>query len=110
MKPIARNRSIFELSNKKLRRARRLYIFLCRNSVKTTIDLHRVAKAMAKTGLYADNRSDRDVKFAILRYLWKFDGGHDRPWPNPMCWHEWCNRTGWDIAHRCRDPRMEAVA
>lgn len=102
MKPVERNRATYEASGKKLRRARRIFVFFQRNYIVTTIDLHRMAMAMLDHKLYAAT-DPRSAKYAILRYLWKFDGGHDRPWPNPEDWHHWCRSKGWNVAHRCKE-------
>jgi hypothetical protein len=97
-------RTHFNLSNKKLRRARRLYVLFARKGITNTMQLHYAAKRMRRAGLYANPQlnSVRDVAYSILRMMWKLDGGTDRPWPNPNCWFQWAERNGWDIPHRCK--------
>lgn len=101
---ITKQRESFTLAGKKLRRARHLYVLFARKGITNTMQLTFAAKRMRQAGLYANPelRSVHDITYAIIRRLWKLDGGTDSPYPNPNDWHRWCVRNGWDIAHRCK--------
>lgn len=99
-------RESFRNSNKKLRRARRLYVLFVRKNITNTMQLEFYARRMRDSGLYATDQV-RDITFAILRTMWRLDGGRSEPYPNPNDWHRWAHRNGWDIAHRAK---VEAIA
>ena len=78
-------------TNQRLRRARRLYIFLNRKHIQTHIDLTRVGKAMQDAGLYSTTTPVKDLKFAVLRMLWRIEGG------TYETWHNWRDEKGWSL-------------
>lgn len=107
---IADQRSAFKFAGKKLRRARHIYVLFARKGITNTMQLHYAAKRMRKAGLYANPElnSVHDITYAILRRMWKLDGGTDENWPHdPRNWFNWAARNGWDIAHR---RKIEATA
>lgn len=102
---IADARTNFRFSNKTLRRARRLYVALVRKTITNTMQLEFCARRMRDAGLYAKqvSKSVHNITFAILRIMWKLDGGSDVGWPNnPNCWFRWAERNDWHIPTRTK--------
>jgi hypothetical protein len=81
-------RDKFSGSNKLLRRARRLYVFLYCRGIRTHLQLSDAAKRMQDAGLYAEG-AEKDVRFSILRKLWRISGHPD--------WHRWRQDSGWSF-------------
>ena len=88
------------LTSKQLRRARRLYVFLCREY----LDFYRdpafdyVAKRMRESGMYSANVPERNTRQGIQSYLYRIDNAKRKY--GELCggfgWHEWCFQKGYD--------------
>jgi len=88
---INNSRLFFDLNNKKLRRARRLYSFICAPTIKDKGDYAIVCAYRAKeSGLYAVSTGLGDVTFAMERACFKRFGDKsvDRRWNYD--WSNWC--------------------
>ena len=87
---IERQRSFFNASNKRLRRARRLYVALCLKSIEKfgnpIIDL--MAKRAQEHGLYSDKTNIMGIRHSINGH--HFQLTKDRTPPSFMRWHNWC--------------------
>lgn len=86
---VSTTRTSHQASGNKLRRARHLFIFFQRNHLKTQKQLWNLATVMRANGLYAPITGLKDVRFAILRALWRLEGGRYGSW------HRWLNDRGW---------------
>lgn len=75
--------------NRILRRARRLYILICRRELTTSEKLNFCARRMLDAGLYANATPLRGVRYSILRAKWKLEVGRD--------WHRWIRDNGWSF-------------
>ena len=78
-----------------LRRARHLYAWVIHTDVledETGFILERCARRMLECGFYVETRSVRDVRFSILRCMWKIE----RREGCRMDWHEWRREYGYD--------------
>lgn len=91
MNKVRIHRTLYTQSGKKLRRARHLFVFFNRNNITTNQQLMAVANFMRDKGLYVKKKSDKDTRFAILRMLWKIEGG------TYGTWHKWLDRKGWNF-------------
>lgn len=95
---ILRARMDSRYGNNKLRRARRLYGFLCSKGIhaqpEAAIPLAYRAK---EAGLYSQSTSVNDVCFSLVRYAYK---NH----PDKSNWWDWAENNGSShIWHRCSD-------
>lgn len=83
---------------KKMKRARRLYVLICKRAIETekSIALHRAALKAMEIGLWRTIYIN-DVKYAILRLMCAIDHGkgavHDHG--RNMVWWDWCNEHKW---------------
>ena len=93
------NRLFFTLSNKKLRRARRLYVYLCIPAMEeygNEVVQYMAIKMMAN-GLYADHdKSGRSTRQGIGNTYFRLTKHrYDRVSFHWNAWHEWCAITNW---------------
>lgn len=95
MSKIRALRNVNRYSNKRLRRARRLFIYLNRHYLREGWDLTRMTKIMHQHGLYAMNNV-KDNGFSILRHLFKMYRQNE----GTLNWHEWMKCEGWDYPWR----------
>lgn len=85
-----------------LRRARLLYIRICRNTILYDDNgwtLEKCARRMQEAGMYAPSRAIRDMRFSILRRLWKIDSWEG----SRLNWHEWRREMGYTNVDFKRD-------
>lgn len=85
-----------------LKRARRLYVSICRETIlydDNGWSLEKCARRMHECGMYAEGRSIRDCRFSILRYLWKLDQRDG----SRLNWHEWRREMGYANSEFRRD-------
>lgn len=69
-------RNQFSYSGAKLRRARRLYRYLCADFIiKNPVTSFPIAFRAMKAGLYSENSTINDVVFSFWRGAWKKRGG-----------------------------------
>lgn len=83
----------FRTANQKLRRARRLYVYLCRDSINNdgNVVLDFMEKHAHKRGLYADATNERSVRQSIIIHLFRIEikgGTYARDW------HKWLMMKG----------------
>lgn len=92
---LSQNRKTFRDSHVKLRRARRMFVYFAwkRKWITDGQSLDRVARIMQTGGLYAKSTANRDIRFHILRKLWRLEGGSYRGFD----WHIWCHKKGWQV-------------
>jgi len=97
---IPQARKQLDLSQKKLRRARRLYASLIRHEIKRNPEIVFICaqRAIAR-GLYSPRASIKDGAFSILRAVYKADKHPD--------WDRWQEENGlqgiwWNMGHRQR--------
>lgn len=77
----------YELVESQIRKARRRYLRLCFGPIRNDHSLlWTVADNMVKRGLYSRKSYPKDVRFWILRAMYKADGG--------KCWSSWLLRNG----------------
>lgn len=88
-KTVSGIRRAFRGSALALRRARRLYVYLFCRQIRTHLQLQEAAERMQAYGLYAEGTAEKDVRFSILRKLWRISGHKD--------WHRWRERNGWSF-------------
>ncbi len=88
-------RQAYTTSNKALRRARYLFIYLHRAEVLTGPDKYMAAfvEALRKHGLYSNNTSNRDIRGHVLRRLFKVHN------PHGYTWYEWYAHYKWGGRH-----------
>lgn len=86
MSHIYKTREIFTANSNALRRARRLYKFLCREALEggDPIVTRAVASRMQAAKLYSINTPINDITFNLFRYTYRLYG--DRL---GMGWHQW---------------------
>jgi hypothetical protein len=95
---IKHHRKMFTTSGRRLRRARRLYVYLCRTAIleaTTNEVIHRIYRRMLDSGLYASAHNTicwREGRYRILRYLYRLDGS---PGSSGFGWSNWCFRYGY---------------
>ena len=92
-------RTFFDLSNRRLRRARRLYVRLCIPEMEKNGNaiLDHMAQRMMEGGLYSSwDKSGRGVRqgigghyFQITKHLYPAVRGHFHPW------YKWCEIVNW---------------
>lgn len=88
------NRRCMNSQRAKMDRARRLFVWICRDVIENYDDgPWRVAKAMVDHGLYASStgRHTRSDAFSVLK-LYHRVIGH-----SPANWWRWVERNGWDL-------------
>ena len=92
---IKRYRSFFFLSNKKLMRARRLYVFLNRNMLKKYRNgvIDAMAIRMQDRGLYSHRTHIRNVRQSINIHYCRVCNPH-MPARGGMTWHNWLRIVG----------------
>lgn len=80
-----------------IRRTRHLYIRLVWPAIKADATgrlIEACAKRMIDSGMYALPKSERDVRFSILRRAWKIETGAPGRFGHPDGWFLWLNRNG----------------
>lgn len=93
---VAESRRDFTRSNKKLRRARNLYVFFLRHHIQCREDVNDIATIMLAEGLYAPTCSKRDVEYAIIRKLYRFSGlDNTRRGHILESWWGWLQKYSW---------------
>lgn len=97
---IKETRRMHDLTGKKLRRARYLFIFLCRRKFFAYDDNYMdlfVEKAK-EYGFYSTKSTDSDNRYHVLRRLYRIHN------PNGISWHEWYSHYRW----RCYEWKKDA--
>lgn len=88
---IIETRKIHDLTGAKLKRARYLFIFICRKRLlfygDDYMDLF-VGKAR-EYGFYSLKSDDRSIRFFVLRRLYKIHN------PDNLSWHQWHAHYHW---------------
>jgi hypothetical protein len=103
MKLLEQNR-IHSRSGKWLKKARRRYIRLIAASIeKDHSKLWTFAENMKKRGVYAEATFARDVRFYVLRGMFRLSGGQY----GNTDWNKWLLKNGW--GHRWWDSTMTQV-
>lgn len=92
---VGRERQQFRASNKRLRRARRLYVYFLRHNILRNGGdyLNKVAQRMQERGLFGPTSSQRDIRFSIARYLWWIQKKEKAPYG--LGWYQWCAANYW---------------
>lgn len=85
-----------------LARARRLYVQLCRRAIaedRTGDVLEFCAGRMLDSGMYSDCQPRpaalHDIRFAILRRMWRLESVPGARHGRIPTWHEWALMNGW---------------
>ena len=88
---IKEQRRIHTRCGKKLKRARYLFVFLCRNRLLAYDDAYMelFVKKCREYGLYSDGSDDRSIRFFVLRRLYKIHN------PDNISWYEWYAHYHW---------------
>lgn len=89
---IGRERVSLMRSAERLRRARWLYVRLCRGAIAMDKSGHKLqycAERMIEAGLYAQISGFRAARYSILRKMWAFDSYRG------MEWWAWTQKNGW---------------
>lgn len=86
-------RKLFEYSNSRLRRGRRLYGRICAKQINKTPDIvhHLAAKAISR-GLYSQLTGEQNVKFSLCRYAYMHSQHYDRK--GGFGWYAWIESFG----------------
>lgn len=87
----------YSSANSKLRRARRLYVYINRNLINSKRNkvLDKMTERAKERGLYAMGTDDRSVRQSIITYLYRIERGAGKSL-HPG-WYEWLMAKGWDI-------------
>ena len=91
-------RRVNRWSNQRLRRARRLYVYLHRETLRGPFKvryLHHMALMARNHELYSSGASMHDTKFSILRILWKLETGGPKHTTGVGNWWDWMHEHGW---------------
>lgn len=91
MNIVSRSRNIADFSNAKLRRARKLYQFICAPAIQLKPDYAIVTANRAKeAGLYAKSTSLGDVTFAMERGCYRRFSKERGNIARDHAWLHWC--------------------
>jgi len=98
----------YRTAGQRLRRARRLYVFLNRHHINVRRDPHLdyMEKRMHEGGLFALGTDARHVRQSILTYLFRFESNMHGRDLHPG-WYEWLMQQAWDICKGYSKPIME---
>lgn len=93
---IVRERENFRTANQRIRRARRLYVFLNRFQLNHLRDpyMDYMVGRMRERGLYSDRVPERNTRQGIQSTLYRIERKEDRR--GGFGWHEWCFEKGWN--------------
>lgn len=93
-----RERRFFRRANQRLRRGRKLWIWLYCRHIRTAQELWDMAERMKSAGLYASGTSTADVQYSILKAMYRMDPIVQRglPW---VTWESWLVQNGWRRGH-----------
>jgi len=96
-------------SSEKLRRARRLYIFLVvRNfGISNNGLFDRAAERMIESGLYAKSANKRAIRFSIIKSMFRFE--HPRFRVGDPVYREWLFSKGLDCHSGYFKPIMDNI-
>jgi len=100
-------RKLFEYSNKKLRRARRLYGRICSKQINKTPEIvHAIAVKAIDRGLYSASTGVKDVKFSLCRYAYINSAHFDAA--GGFGWYGWVDKFGavWDKKPRYKNGKL----
>lgn len=90
---IQRQRTFFRSSNRRLRRARRLYVAICLRDLERygnpVIDL--MAKRAQERGLYSEKTDIRSVRHSINGHHYHLTSKREAC-SGTFGWHNWCNK------------------
>jgi hypothetical protein len=118
---VKNHRRRFIDANARLRRGRRLYVFLCRHAVHASTDdsvLIHMSNRMMKAGLYAahvhlrDDRAraaqSRDYRYRIARWMFNIERGSYGQ-ARPREWTDWLRANGfsWNFHKLCARGQMK---
>jgi hypothetical protein len=90
MKPIPSHRQGVRSHSERLRRARRLYVFICKKAIEddpTSATINRVARRYMDSGMFA-SPSMSTARASILKKMCRIDGCRQH-------WHRWILANGW---------------
>lgn len=86
-------RQDYREASRKLRRARHLYVAICRESIvncESNWMLDHVGRRMVECGMYYPGCKQKQWRFAILRHIYLIERGLG--WRGQ--WHEWTREMG----------------
>jgi hypothetical protein len=86
-------RRLFDYSNAKLRRARRLYGFICSSAINLNQDIvYVLANRAQEKGLYSEKTEIRSVIFSLCRHAYNNSIHYDGI--GGFGWYRWCDEFG----------------
>ena len=89
---INNNRKFYKLSNKNLRRARRLYVAICLKDIEKFGNpvINKMAERSQERGLYSEKTDIRSIRQSINGHHFQLTK-HRLKYRGYMDWHNWCD-------------------
>lgn len=91
---IEEERKKFNLSQKKLRRARKLYVHICLKDIEKYGNpiIDKMAENAQKSGLYSHKTDIKSIRQSIFTYYFKLTKERESIRRDAFAWHQWCRK------------------